>query len=206
MLAVQCLCYFIISRRVSGSRTGVRRYFDQRYFTPGIFIQISKYCTILWHPGPTWHFLSVLILFCWSDAIFKTVESMYVFVSLKHIPLIFAIPWWRHQMENSALLGNPPFTGGSPHKGRRCRALMFTLICAWTNDWANNRDAVDLRRHRANYDVAVMTIFVLFNNFAVRILITHRCVMIFRLRWYFLSGILTPISKYLAIRYFYLRE
>ena len=33
---------------------------------------------------------------------------------------------------------------------------MFSLICAWTNDWANNRDAGDLRRHRAHYDVTVM--------------------------------------------------
>ena len=30
------------------------------------------------------------------------------------------------------------------------------MTCAWTNSWANNRDAGDLRRNRANYDVAVM--------------------------------------------------
>ena len=35
-------------------------------------------------------------------------------------------------------------------------SLMFSLICAWTNDWANHRDASDLRRHRAHYDVTVM--------------------------------------------------
>ena len=29
----------------------------------------------------------------------------------------------------------------SPHKGQWHRALMFSLICAWTNSWANNRDA-----------------------------------------------------------------
>ena len=28
--------------------------------------------------------------------------------------------------------------------------------CAWTNGWVNNRDAADLRRHRAHYDVTVM--------------------------------------------------
>ena len=32
---------------------------------------------------------------------------------------------------------------------------MFSLICAWINGWVNNRKAVDLRRHRANYDVTV---------------------------------------------------
>ena len=44
----------------------------------------------------------------------------------------------------------------SPHKGQWCGALMFSLICAWINDWVNNREAGDLRRHRALYDVIVM--------------------------------------------------
>ena len=33
---------------------------------------------------------------------------------------------------------------------------MFSLIYAYTNGWANNRDASDLRRHRAYYDVTEM--------------------------------------------------
>ena len=33
---------------------------------------------------------------------------------------------------------------------------MFSLICAWINNWVNNREAGDLRRHRAHYDVIVM--------------------------------------------------
>ena len=28
----------------------------------------------------------------------------------------------------------------SPHKGQWCGALMFSLICAWTNGWINNRE------------------------------------------------------------------
>ena len=47
----------------------------------------------------------------------------------------------------------------SPHKGQWRRALMFSLNCAWTNTWANNWDVIGLRRHRANYDVMVMTMF-----------------------------------------------
>ena len=35
-------------------------------------------------------------------------------------------------------------------------ALMFSLICAWINGWVNNREAGDLRRHCAPYDVTVM--------------------------------------------------
>ena len=44
----------------------------------------------------------------------------------------------------------------SPNKGQWRGALMFSLICARTNSWVNNRDAGDLRRHRAHYDVPVM--------------------------------------------------
>ena len=35
-------------------------------------------------------------------------------------------------------------------------ALMFSLICACITCWANNRDAGDLRRHRANHCLTVM--------------------------------------------------
>ena len=45
----------------------------------------------------------------------------------------------------------------SPHKGQWCGALMFSLICASINGWVNNREAGDLRRHGAHYDVIVMT-------------------------------------------------
>ena len=44
----------------------------------------------------------------------------------------------------------------SPHKGQWRGALMFSLICAWINEWVNNGEACDLRRHRAHYDVTVM--------------------------------------------------
>ena len=44
----------------------------------------------------------------------------------------------------------------SPHKGQWCGALMFTLICARINSWVNNREAGDLRCHRAHYDFIVM--------------------------------------------------
>ena len=42
-----------------------------------------------------------------------------------------------------------------PHKSQWRGALMFCLIGAWTNNADNNRDAGDLRRHRAHYDVIV---------------------------------------------------
>ena len=44
----------------------------------------------------------------------------------------------------------------SPHKGQWRGALMFSLICVWINGWMNNREAGDLRRYRAHYDVIVV--------------------------------------------------
>ena len=45
----------------------------------------------------------------------------------------------------------------SPHKGQWRGALMFCLICAWIDNWANNGVACDLRRYRAHYDAIVMS-------------------------------------------------
>ena len=38
------------------------------------------------------------------------------------------------------------------------QALVFSLICTWTNRSANNQDAGNLRRHPARYDVTVVII------------------------------------------------
>ena len=69
--------------------------------------------------------------------------------------------WWCHQMETfSASLticaGNSPVNGEFPSQRPVTRALMFYFICAWINGCINNREAGDLRRHRAHYDVIVM--------------------------------------------------
>ena len=83
----------------------------------------------------------------------------------------FAIAWWRHQMETfsallvtgnhlpwywSSLLGKFLSPLDSPNKGQWRGALVFSLICAWINGRAYNRDADDLRCYRAHYDVTVM--------------------------------------------------
>ena len=73
---------------------------------------------------------------------------------------------WRHQMETfPALLatcaGNSPVN--SPHKGQWRWALMFSLICTRINDWVNNGEAGDLRRHLIHYDVTVR--FYIFEHF-----------------------------------------
>ena len=60
---------------------------------------------------------------------------------------------------------HPPVN--SPHKGQWRGALMFSLICVWINPWVNNREAGDLRRYRAHYDVTVMGCICLLAHYAI---------------------------------------
>ena len=60
------------------------------------------------------------------------------------------------EYNSSPMLELKKVTGEFPSPRQWRGALMFSLICAWTNGWANNRKAVDSRRHRAHYDVIVM--------------------------------------------------
>ena len=76
---------------------------------------------------------------------------------------IFRATWWRHQMETfprfwAFVQGIHRSPVNSPHKGQWHGALMFSLICAGTNGWVNHRDAGDMRRHLAHYDVIVMSL------------------------------------------------
>ena len=50
------------------------------------------------------------------------------------------------------------FTGPGefPAQGQWRGALMFSVICAWINDWVNNCEAGDLRGHLGHYDVYVV--------------------------------------------------
>ena len=83
------------------------------------------------------------------------------------------VHWWREGMDKKPhddvinLKHFPrywPFVRGIyrppvylPHTGQWRGALMLCLICSWTNGWAKNRDAGDLRRHHAHHDVTVMS-------------------------------------------------
>ena len=69
---------------------------------------------------------------------------------------------WKHFPRYWPLVrGIHRLTVNSPHKGQWRGALMLIMICAWINGWVNNREAGDLRHHRAHYDVIVMNIFPL---------------------------------------------
>ena len=65
-----------------------------------------------------------------------------------------------------------PFVRGtvrvnSPHKGQWRGALVFSLICAWTHGWINNRKSGELRRHRAHYDATLKNAHITFYFFSV---------------------------------------
>ena len=139
-------------------------YANKLWFGPqGVCGAVVSY-THKWNSFTDWRLLCALqtILWClfWN---MKTFLYFYHFLTLRwrswSKPLLVDI-WWRLQMETfSALLalcaGNSPVTGEFSHRGRWRGALMFSLICPWTNGWANNRDAGDLKRHRGHYDVIV---------------------------------------------------
>ena len=69
---------------------------------------------------------------------------------------------WKHFPRcRSFLKGNHWSLVYSPHKGQWHGPLMYSLIYAWTNAWVNNREASDLRRHCAHYDVTEMSFAIL---------------------------------------------
>ena len=107
----------------------------------------------------------ILCLDCWS----KSVVCMWTGAMLIYGAKVWTGGWCAIWFDHDDVLKWKqfpcywPFVRGIhrspvefPHKDQWRGALMFSLACAWYNDWTNNRDAGDLRRHRAHYDVTVM--------------------------------------------------
>ena len=69
------------------------------------------------------------------------------------------VSWWRHQMETALLAlcaGNSPVTGEFPAQRPVTRGFGVFFDLSLNNGWVNDREAGDLRRHRAHYDVTVV--------------------------------------------------
>ena len=80
---------------------------------------------------------------------------------------------WKHFLRYWAFVrGSHRSTVNSPHKGQWRGALMFSLICTWIKGWVKNGGAGDLRRHRAHYDVTVMTYVTVGKSFYFLLTIT----------------------------------
>ena len=119
--------------------------------------QSHKYTRVLTYSDPLRH---ATVRIC-NTAYIYTYIYMYIralylnYIShvthVKHITLFFKQKaWWRHQMETfPALLAI--CAGNSPHKGQWRGALTFSSICTYINGWVKNREAGDMRRHRAHY-------------------------------------------------------
>ena len=86
---------------------------------------------------------------CWQKFIYKTCVRKLFVVHDDVIKCIHFSRCWPFVRVIHRLPVN------SPHKGQWCGALVFSLI-SWINGWVNNREAGDLRRHRAHYDATVM--------------------------------------------------
>ena len=119
--------------------------------------------------------------------------------------------------------GIHPWPVNSPHKGRWRGALVFSLIYAWTNVWANSRDAGGLRRHWTHCDVIVIVHVCMYLWLHLHLakfgIAFNSCVFLFAFSCYQLCGItqrtptldpfyqhdftLTPvcISNYIIIKY-----
>ena len=103
---------------------------------------VEKYLKL---SAPIFHLNSVMIastqpeLQCWFSLLDDDV------IKWKHFPRYWPFVRGIHRS-----------TVNSPYKGQWRGALMFSLICVGLNGWMNNREARDLRRYRAHYDVNVM--------------------------------------------------
>ena len=107
---------------------------------------------------PHIHMIYVHIIFCYIFTIYLTWKIFKDRKSLLIGNTNDSILWWRHQMETvfGPFWGDPSVTCGSPHKFQWRGASRFSLIYAWTNGWANNRNSGTCGCHRAHYNVIVI--------------------------------------------------
>ena len=92
--------------------------------------------------------------------------AVHMVVSLDDLRSHYDVIKWRHFPHYWPFVrGNHQSPVNSPHKEKWCGALMFYLICAWTNCWVNNRNTGDLRCHSTHYDITVMQDGSLFHAF-----------------------------------------
>ena len=114
---------------------------------------IEGYISDVWHAkhdiqsdgvNVIWNIGQHRLLLCWHPVIYVMMTSS----NGEKIPLYLPFVRGIHRSPVN-----------SPHKGQWRRALTFSLICTWMNGWTNNREAGDLRRHRAHYEVTIMVLF-----------------------------------------------
>ena len=110
--------------------------------------QTVNYCRWLYAPHKLRHSWRIVIFYLMDEE-----TQPLVFIYYYHDDIIK----WKHFPRNW------PFVRGihrspinSAHKGQWRGALMFSLIFTWIKSSINNREAGNLRHHRAHYDAIVM--------------------------------------------------
>ena len=92
-----------------------------------------------------------------------------------HLDPQYHISHWGSTALGDSTLCRSPMTSPHKHKGQWRGALMFSFICAWINDWVNNRKADDLSRYRAHYYVIVMVWKLIHNHSKVNCSFRSAC-------------------------------
>ena len=109
-----------------------------------------------------WHFCGVMNI-C-ADIIVVTTRLYLTMTLLAWFGMMTTSKWKHLPRDWSFVRGIHRSPVNSTHKCRWRRALRFSLICVRINSWVNNREAGDLRRHRAHYDIIVMANCTLYSN------------------------------------------
>ena len=103
-------------------------------------------------PVSTWTYI---LHNCWHKSTLKDVVN--IFSTSFDGKLHYDIIKWKHFRRYWTIVwGIYRSLVNSPHKGKWCGALRFSLICAWIKSWVNDHEAGHLRRYCTHYDVIVL--------------------------------------------------
>ena len=111
-----------------------------------------------WHISGTDAYSGWIIKVRFSEIFPGALNVILLFISIQALSHDWhddVIKWKHFPRYWPFVRGIHPFPVNSTHKGQRRGALMFSLICSRIYSWVNNREAGDLRRHRAHYDVTI---------------------------------------------------
>ena len=147
---------------------------DRRYDT--IFMSINPVCLIcncLFYHQSLLYLLMARHIWVLKHLVSQTLGMlnawnewymhMYISMPNKHVDLCWylglQIFWYHHQMETFSVSlalreGNPPVTSGLPSQ-RPVTGSFDIFFDMRLNKWLSKRDAGDLRRHCAHYDLPV---------------------------------------------------
>ena len=115
-----------------------------------------------------------------------------------------AIKWKHFPRHCPFMRGIHGWPVSSPHKGQWRGAFKFSWICSWIYGWVNNREAGDLRRHRANSDVTVKGNTTFRPSTVCVPWIMHRFCVYMTVIWYYLvysCGDLSIFVRFVSLSY-----